>query len=98
MTSSAVDKIFVPIFEQNVTINFKSIFEQNTDFGPIFEKGYISNILSMADEVNIRILFNQHLTMWMPKHRLNQLNIFQFIPKGGRGRATNHRLYQLSFL
>ena len=38
MTSSAIDKIFGPILEQNVTINFKSIFEQNANFGPIFEK------------------------------------------------------------
>ena len=27
-----------PIFEQNVNINFESIFEQNANFGPIFEK------------------------------------------------------------
>ena len=41
MTSSAIDKmfeIFGPIFEQNVTINFEPIFEQNAHFGPIFEK------------------------------------------------------------
>ena len=41
MTSSAIDKMFEtfgPIFEQNVTINFKSIFEQNANFGPIVEK------------------------------------------------------------
>ena len=41
MTSSAIDKIFETfgrIFEQNVTINFKPIFEQNAHFGPIFEK------------------------------------------------------------
>ena len=31
-------EIFGPIFEQNVTINFESIFEQNAYFGPIFEK------------------------------------------------------------
>ena len=38
VTSSAIDKIFGPIFEQNATINFESIFEQNANFGPIFEK------------------------------------------------------------
>ena len=31
-------KIFGPIFEQNVTINFEPIFEQNVNFDPIFEK------------------------------------------------------------
>ena len=38
MTSSAIDKIFGLIFEQNVTINFEPIFEQNANFDPIFEK------------------------------------------------------------
>ena len=38
MTSSAINKIFGPIFEQNVTINFESIFEKSAYFGPIFEK------------------------------------------------------------
>ena len=41
VTSSAIDKmfeIFGPIFEQNVTINFEPIFEQNANFDPIFEK------------------------------------------------------------
>ena len=41
VTSSAIDKmfeIFGPIFEQNVTINFEPIFEQNAHFSPIFEK------------------------------------------------------------
>ena len=31
-------KFFGPIFEQNVTINFEPIFEQNANFDPIFEK------------------------------------------------------------
>ena len=31
-------KIFGPIFEQNKTINFEPIFEQNANFDPIFEK------------------------------------------------------------
>ena len=41
LTSSTIDKmfeIFGPIFEQNVTINFEPIFEQNANFDPIFEK------------------------------------------------------------
>ena len=41
MASSAIDKmleIFGPIFEQNVTINFEPIFEQNANFDPIFKK------------------------------------------------------------
>ena len=41
VTSSAIDKmfdIFGPIFEQNVTINFEPIFEQNANFDPIFKK------------------------------------------------------------
>ena len=41
VTSSAIDKmfeIFGPIFEQNLTINFEPIFEQNANFDPIFEK------------------------------------------------------------
>ena len=41
VTSFAIDKmfeIFGPIFEQNVTINFEPIFQQNANFGPIFEK------------------------------------------------------------
>ena len=49
VTSSAIDKmfeIFGPIFEQNVTINFESIFEQNANFGPIFEiSAYFGPIL-----------------------------------------------------
>ena len=64
-----------PIFEQNVTINFDPIFEQNANFDPvfeqnanfdpifeksvyfahIFEKKSISNILSMANEVTIKL-------------------------------------------
>ena len=31
-------EIFGPIFEQNETINFEPIFEQNVNFDPIFEK------------------------------------------------------------
>ena len=41
----AIDKmfeIFGPIFEQNANVNFESIFEQNVNFGPIFEKMQIS--------------------------------------------------------
>ena len=41
VTSSAIDKMFEmfgPIFEQNATINFDPIFEQNANFGPIFKK------------------------------------------------------------
>ena len=41
VTSSAIDKmfeIFGPIFEQNVTMNFEPIFEQNANFDPIFEQ------------------------------------------------------------
>ena len=31
-------EIFGPILEQNVTMNFEPIFEQNTNFDPISEK------------------------------------------------------------
>ena len=39
VTSSTIDKkleIFGPNFEQNITINFEPIFEQNANFDPIF--------------------------------------------------------------
>ena len=41
VTSSAIDnlfEIFGPTFEENVTINFEPILEQNANIGPIFEK------------------------------------------------------------
>ena len=41
VASYAIDKmfeIFGPIFEQNVTMNFETIFEQNANFDSIFEK------------------------------------------------------------
>ena len=41
MSEMLVFRTFVgalPIFEQNVTINFEPIFEQNANFDPIFEK------------------------------------------------------------
>ena len=31
-------EIFGPIFEQNASTNFESIFEKSVNFGPIFEK------------------------------------------------------------
>ena len=41
LSPSTIDKmfeIFGPIFEQNASINFEPIFEQNAHYGPIFEK------------------------------------------------------------
>ena len=38
VSSSTIDKMFGPIFEQNANVNFEPIFEQNANFGPIFEK------------------------------------------------------------
>ena len=36
VTSSAIDKMFGPIFDQNAKVNFEPIFEKNANFGPIF--------------------------------------------------------------
>ena len=49
MTSSAIDKIFGLIFEQNANVNFEPIFEQNANFGPIFEKSaYVGPIFEKS--------------------------------------------------
>ena len=59
VTSSAIDKmfeIFSPIFEQNVTINFEPIFEQNANFDPIFEQN--ANFGPIVEKLRILVLFS----------------------------------------